>query len=96
MTNRSEEDADLIDIEVAKNVAQNGRWFCALVSFISLVAFTYFNDLMAFRLAVLSVAPIGLSVIADQLEYGPTRFALTAIGYVLPIIAAIYLLFFAG
>ena len=96
MTDRSEEEADRIEIELAKNIAQNARWFCALVSFASLVAFSSFNDLMAFRLAILSITPIGLSVIVDQLEFGPTRFALSAISYALPIIAAFYLLFFAG
>jgi len=52
---------DNLQIEVAKNVANNGRLFCALLVFINVM-----TDHPA--LAVLSAVPVGASVIVDPLR----------------------------
>lgn len=58
---------DELKILIAKNAATNGRLFCAMIFAVALVAFMQGHGVWFGRMAVLSAAPVGLSILIDTM-----------------------------
>ena len=71
----------LNDLEIAKNIAANGRWFCALLALINLGSG---HPLIA----TLAAMPIGASCLVDQMPHGRARSVSVISVYALAIIIA--------
>lgn len=57
-------------LETAKNIATNGRLFCVMIFIVALSAFFGGFGAHFMRIALLCAAPVGLSVIIDQMPHG--------------------------
>jgi hypothetical protein len=76
----------LNDLEIAKNIATNGRWFCALLTLINLGSGHP-------AIATLAALPIGASCLVDQMQVGRLFAVATIVIYAWAIaIAALTLL----
>lgn len=78
-------------IETAKNIASNGRLFCAMIFIVSLAAFVGGYGTQFARIAILCAAPVGLSCIIDQMPYGRAYSLLSLGNYALAAFLAIIL-----
>lgn len=58
--------SELERITIARNIASNGRTFCALLCLICLAVFLIEHDRRLVTLAVFSAAPIGLSNLVER------------------------------
>ena len=72
----------LNDLEIAKNIATNGRWFCALLTLINLGSGHP-------AIATLAALPIGASCLVDQMPFGQPRAAATISVYAWAIAIAV-------
>lgn len=78
-------------LAIAQNCATNGRLFSCMLFAASLAS--YWKGGASIDLAVWAAAPVGLSVIIDQLPAGRfPSFALSCLMYLLSIMVAILLL----
>lgn len=84
------------DLEVAKNIATNGRLFCLMLFAVSLAAFALGRGSFFGVLAVVSASPVGMSCLVDLMPAGNRR-AFAALGvYAFTISLYLVLLFTIG
>lgn len=72
---------DQWNIEVAKNVAANGRAFCLMIFAASIAAFVTGYGSAFGRYAILCALPVGASCILDQLPNNRLRMIAAALIY---------------
>lgn len=83
-------------LAVMKNVAANGRLFCAMVFVACLAAFIEGYGVRFGRLAVLAAIPVGMACLVDQMKPGRLRIVTALSSYALAAVAAALFLLMIG
>lgn len=84
------------DIEAAKNAAKNGRWFCAMLFAVALVAFHGGYGERFGVMAVLAALPVGLSILIDAMPEGRAKAIAGLALYLFTAVLALVLLLSIG
>ncbi|MDK2769905.1 MAG: hypothetical protein KYX69_19580 [Sphingomonas sp.] len=84
---------DNLALATARNIAANGRLFCALIFAAHISAYLKIGGPLFAILAVVAAIPIGASCLIDQMPYGARRARLSSALYALATAAAFAFVF---
>lgn len=90
------ERTDIFSIEVAKNIATNGRLFCVMMFVAAIAAYVKTGDASFLRLSCAFVLPVGAACVVDNFEWPSLRDVCMLVIYAWAFIFAVVFFFAIG